>query len=244
VILERARGLTQEIRDLADRGRRLDRAEALGTRRIELDPLLQRLRPIVATFRVLTEHGVTVSVPERALRTAGERVRQLRESLSAPSDSPLGNSRFVPVVAQVERAADELNAAVVAAWRAHVDSRRPRVDRHVLDVLRGLEGFETDARGIESRLTAIDAALSTLPRTTQDITALEKNIAEIDRIWRNLEGDNVPVDVLAFLRDAGTRGAMIDQLTENVREWLRAHHLWDRVRVQLTREPMPRTVAQ
>jgi hypothetical protein len=113
-----------------------------------------------------------------------------------------------------------------------------------LDVLRGLQGFETDVRTIESCLTAIDAALTTLPRSTQDIAALEKKIAEIDRTWRNLEGDNVPVDVLAFLRDAGTRGAMIDQLTENVREWLRAHQLWDRVRVQLTREPMPRTAAQ
>jgi hypothetical protein len=162
----------------------------------------------------------------------------LRQAISESGHQALANAPFNAMMAPVERFRAELETAVNAAWRAYAVSRKPAIDRQVLEVLRRLRGFAVTADRIEKLLDQIDVAADLQPQTADDIVTLNNYVASAERAWRELGGESVPPAVLAFLHDAGTRGALLEQLTGDVRQWLDAHNLLSRIRVHLIRESM------
>ena len=236
MIIDRAHRLAEQIANLESARRSLDRLEALTTRRDMAKRLLERVRPLVAAKRELEAAGIHVAVNDDLIRIALEKLQELRQAVKSAGEAAIPTARFNAVATPIERLIPEFESAVTSAWTTYVTSRIPPVDQQVLGVLRRLPGFQQSVRRIETSLSLMQAAMVTPPQNAEALAAFNERVTAVEDAWHSLGGQSVPPAVLQFLKDAGSQGATLEQLSNEVRGWLEAHHLFARVRVHLLRD--------
>jgi hypothetical protein len=106
------------------------------------------------------------------------------------------------------------------AWRGWALAQIPPLDDDILAVLEQV-GHAADVRQIRSANVGLRERLSSLPVTDAAIAAFEREAADLSRA---IQGMPIPPQVRSFLL-ALPRGAQLDLLTDEVRNWLRDNGL-------------------
>jgi hypothetical protein len=121
-----------------------------------------------------------------------------------------------------ENALNQTDAILRRIWSSYVDARVEQPDPGILAELERLAEFKRAA----SEVRVIQAKV----RQCQEALPTEDSLARLSELARQLKGawktfDNVPPDVVEFLKSASRTGASLSTLTDTVLQWIRRNRL-------------------
>ncbi|MDI9641477.1 hypothetical protein QM565_37965 [Geitlerinema splendidum] len=109
----------------------------------------------------------------------------------------------------------------------------PSTNNEMLNLLAEVEAFETTVQ----RIKRLDLQIQQVefPNSSEDFERVDQLIDLLRQSWNSLSSDDeVPEAVLSFLKAAANRGAPIDLLTPDVKDWLTRHGIAGSLRIRLT----------
>jgi hypothetical protein len=107
------------------------------------------------------------------------------------------------------------------SWKAYVERELPSLPTDVLSVLDKIPAFRQTVQGIREAYVQLYRLQETLPKTVEEVTNIDEVKQGMKALWDKLGGDNVPPEVLQFLRMASLQGgAGLELYNENIKTWL------------------------
>jgi hypothetical protein len=199
------------------------------TRASQLTPLAEGLSRAQRDWTALAKAGLPVSrsAPKPALRARAEelleRFRVDRSVLAAADET----FRF-EFTSGVRNAAEELEAEASKAWASYMAEGGGFPSEEVLTALAAIPSYAKQVQRI--REAAGDfRRLAQHPPAAADVADA---LAQVDGARRKkddalsaMKSDDLPAEVLIFLRKTGQGGAALSDLTDVVRRWLDARGL-------------------
>lgn len=193
------------------------------------DAIAQHKAQFTQSHRVSTalrQAGVETGEVPAGVAPALTAVAAARCSFLESAESIIDPVAFAaaPFTQLLTSAANDLDAALLAAWQRHVATKVPPANRDVLDAL--ASAFPREVRTIRQGGERIDRLRQTVPTSGEQVQELEREAAILHQAWGQLGGGEVPAPVLTFLKAAATpTGAGLELLTEDVRTWLEEHKI-------------------
>lgn len=210
-------------------------ATAFRSRATQLTPLAEGLSRAQRDWSALREAGLPVSPPQpkSGLRSRAQdllaRFRADRSTLLA-ADEKL-RFEFRPAV---RKAAEELDALTSEAWMTYMARRGDFPGDQILTALAAIPTYATHVQRIREAASDFHQ-LTERPPAAADV---ESALARVEAARRKkddalaaMKGDDLPPEVLTFLRKTGQGGAALSDLTEMVGEWLKARGLVSAFRI-------------
>lgn len=238
-LLEQVAQTRQQILDLQALKKRADHAAEFEQRANTLMDIAGSLAPLCVPAAVLREVGIDVPDLDRALLAAlHARAAELVASYASDRSSilaPFPGQDFKHVfLVPCNSIRQKTDSALKQAWSEWVHGKMPAIDQEVLSVLFGVTALSQTVASIRALLGEVVRYAGVLPHSVDDVNKVLALCSDADRAWRELAGDGVAPDVLAFLRAAGGGGgAPYDLLTPSILAWLDAHHLRRVLRIRL-----------
>jgi hypothetical protein len=120
------------------------------------------------------------------------------------------------------------------AWSSYVASHGATGSSEVLDALAKLPQFQISVARIRRSRQGIEELSKRTPTDPlKDIRNLEELVAEHRAAWSELKADGIPNTVIVFLRACADNGALLSELTDEVRKWLETRDLLNAFRVRI-----------
>lgn len=238
-LLERVAQTRQRIHDLQALKGRAERASEFEQRASTLGGLVTTLTPLCSPVAVLQQAGIEVPELDSALlavlrsKAADMQANfgQDRSTILAPFPGQDFKHVFVNPCATFRQRTE---TALKNAWLKWVRSKMPPIDHDVLGVLFEVAALKTAVTRIQDLLAMLHRHAAVLPPSANDVQQVTILCAQAEQAWRELAGDGIAPDVLAFLRAAGGgHGAAFEILTPSVLAWLDAHNLRRVLRIRL-----------
>ena len=223
-MIERVQGVTKGIR--ARKEASLDAAQQQGfvTRRDELRALRALLGKSCGRVTILRSRGVVRGLPPLDLDGLLNEVR----SLHANFLQERGSIKEAAVGRQLGRVRDALSVIdkwLLDAWKEFATNNLPSVNESTLSLLNKVPGVEPKVSALHKAIDRAKIRVERLPESGEDIEAFNSSVAQVQQLWSSFGTDQIPADVLTFLRMATNSGAPLDTLTVSVRAWLEEHSL-------------------
>lgn len=229
MLIDDCRVLTARISEKERLRRHLEQLNKFeGVRNQLRQRAVARLSPLMDSWQALSAAGIESSSVAGESRPLLEEVTALLAAFRKDPEAALDPRQFRPraFLDSVEVIAARLQAELMRAWQEHTAAQAPATNRELLDVLDRLPRFRPTIRRIRTLVDRVRQAQAVLPASAAQIAGYDQLVVQAQGAWQELGGDQVPADVLAFLRGAvGPTGARLDQLTEAVRRWLAEHRL-------------------
>jgi hypothetical protein len=187
---------------------------------------LDRLAPLRSAWHTLRNACIAdVNVRSEAA-PAFRAIDAIRQAFKQRPEAVIEDRVLNPVVLgqTLQGVADALERALVEQWQRHTTRKVPPANREVLDAL--APAFRREVQLIRQLSEHIDRFRQILPVTPEQLQEFDAEVAELQRVWGQLGGGEMPAAVLLFLKAAAApAGAGIDLLTEEVRSWLNTHRI-------------------
>ncbi len=164
-----------------------------------------------------------------------ENLKSLRESYAKDRTFLIDQNRFTfktDFEQPVEGLTKKLYDISVRTWQAHFEHSVASKNKDVLDVLSKIDAYADGVRNIRRITQELENWRGRPPETENDLSRFHSAAEEVKVAWTSLEGGNLPPNVLAFLKEAGSAGAPLDKLTDEVLSWLRAHRITPSFRIR------------
>jgi hypothetical protein len=199
------------------------------SRASQLTPLAEELSRAQRDWTALDEAGLPVGRPtaKPGLRARAEeileRFRTDRSVLAAADDT--FRFEFTPAV---RKAAEELDAQGSLAWAEYMAARGDFPGEEVLAALAAIPSYATQVQRIREAANDFRRLAERPPAAADVASALaqvEVALRKKDDALAAMKGDDLPPEVLTFLRKTGQGGAALSDLTDVVRTWLNARGL-------------------
>jgi hypothetical protein len=218
--------LTARIEKLRGLQRIASDAERFETRVTQIEQLTENLHSPTEAHQLLRSNGIQLSVPKppAGLIAFADSLRQSVETDRASALSAMDglSQRFkVPL----ERFCQRLTEMATQAWTEHVDRNTPPVNQEMLSVLARLRGFAESVSRVRGCIAQCQAHRTRVPRSSDDIRSLERALEALRNALGSLGSNELPRELLDFIRRAGLNGVPLDQLTDETLGWLREHDL-------------------
>lgn len=134
-------------------------------------------------------------------------------------------------ISSVESLKSTLKQHLCQAWRSYLTQHMPSTNNEMLDLLARVEAFKPTVQRIQSLDLKIQQV--EFPSNSEEFESADKLIDQLKQTWNSLSSNEVPEDVLRFLRVAANQGAPIDLLTPEVKDWLTRHRIAGSLRIRL-----------
>lgn len=197
----------------------------------EVRRAVDRLAPLVNTWRLLREHRMVGADADAQAVTLLQQVAQLRERYESDRASILGPNRLA-CLRSVSTLATSLEARLLGGWQDYAGALVPNVNVEVLNVLSRISALKAGVDALWAGLRDLNDRLQRLPRGAEDIDAFETRAAGVRRMWDAFDSSHLSPEVLQFLKDAGGTGATLDALTDGVLGWLHENSLTNTFRIR------------
>jgi uncharacterized damage-inducible protein DinB len=232
MIQERIRQLPQLIETRTQLKKQSEQLGVFTSRRKQIEELQARLQRLTATAALLRREGIgTFSVG--TAEPIGRLVAEFRTAYAAAPDTALAKS-FTQMQEKLVRVLEPLEKSQADAWTNYATEKLRTLPEELLSILQKIPAFAPTVNEVRSRAAALAQKSKTPPRSAEEFAAFQRALEEIDAAWRKLGSDNVPPEVVAFLREAvSQRGAPLELLTDSVRAWLVSHKVNPSFRIRL-----------
>jgi hypothetical protein len=227
---------TRDIHTLARRKQTLERSvHRLGefeSRQNMLRSWVDRFEQLVKTFRLFTLRGISTGEAQGL----GPTIEMLAVAHAAFVEDLESVLQLNPDIAnRLSKHWQGLQHRLNAGWKAYLEEKTPPRNDEVLVVLGRLPAF----RDAIDEMRALYRELETLypphlPQKEGELDQVGNIVDAIQEIWNGLAAENTSEPVLAFLREAGSQGAPLTLLTDEVRQWLETNALLNSFLVRLT----------
>ena len=237
-LLEQVAHTRQRIHDLQALKERAARAADFEQRATTLSGLVTTLTPLCLPVAVLKQASIEVPELDHALlgalraKAADMKAAYAQERSTILTPFPGQDVKYV-FVNPCGTFRQKTEIALKNAWLNWVRTKMPPIDQEVLSVLSDVSALRTTVTRIQAVLALISRYANALPQSAADVQQVLTLCAQAEQAWRELAGDGIAPDVLAFLRAAGGTGASYEQLTPSILAWLDTHNLRRVLRVRL-----------
>ncbi|HLZ78323.1 MAG TPA: hypothetical protein VKQ09_03195 [Sphingomonas sp.] len=237
MLLDRAAALATKLSDYQKLRGAADEATQFSTRATQFGAAADRVARASDGLAKLRAAGVPVEFAPSEGAALAEKARNLRAAIQEDpaviNDPPFDlkyafTDRLLGVVAAAEQ-------ATTLAWKAYVATR---ADFGSEDVLAALSKVPQFAVGV-AKIRACRAQIASLGETVPPDPAAAKArisalLAEHDAAWSDLSADDIPRNVIGFIRAAAAGdGAPLGALTPEVQDWLIRRELLAAFRIRL-----------
>lgn len=131
----------------------------------------------------------------------------------------------------VEGLKTALREQLSRTWKNYLFQHMPSTNNEMLSILAGVEAFKQTIQRIQRLDLQIQQA--EFPKSSEEFESADRLIDQLKQTWNSLSSNEVPEDVLRFLRAAANQGAPIDLLTPEVKDWLTRHRIAGSLRIRL-----------
>lgn len=218
--------LTARIEELRMLQRIAGEAEHFETRATQIEYLGNDLHSPTETNELLRSNGIAVSVPmppAGLIKFAEDMKGRLETDRTAALSGTGGFGQKFK--APLERLCERLKAGAKQAWTEYVEKSAPPVNHEVLSVLAKVRGFAESVSRIRSSVTQYETHRMRTPTSADDIRSFSETLEMLRNALGSLGSNDLPQELVDFMRRAGLDGVPLDQLTDETLGWLREHEL-------------------
>jgi hypothetical protein len=229
MLLDRAQALRAELTIFRQAKAAGDQAKVYRTRARQFGELSSRLKTALACWTALKQARVPIETPSPvpAARIQAEQLRQVVGEDPASLATADSTIRFEFTKA-IEAAAGQIETLNLGSWRAFVDQQGDMPRDEVLSALAGIASY----RPLVDRIRRAAQVIANLRQAAPEPAAVGAAIAQLraagvdkDQAFAAMSADDLPPEVLGFLRAASQQTATLADYTDNVRRWLRERDL-------------------
>lgn len=229
----RARELRQQADRLKNRQADEAKSQQLEKRRKELAEQRERMKEFALPAGVLSRNGNILpdDIPDTAELENLLPKLLLKARQEAPEDFTKGSeySRFRK---WLEAYNTELESLVSEAWKQFL-AELPQVNEKLLDDIATIPGQDLAVKQVRQLKSELQAAIVRPPRVDDELKGILKRAEALRARLAELSDTHYPQPVRQFLRAAQQPGgAALTLFTDEVRQWLEARGLIDRIRLR------------
>jgi hypothetical protein len=125
---------------------------------------------------------------------------------------------------------EKMKKALSKNWSLYIGEQKPKISSSSLEPLKAA-GFSENVSKIQDLLSELDKKASHPPETKADIDRVIEISTIIPELFSELE--DIPQEVLSFLKKAAIGRAPLLDLTNDVKSWLQDHNMLDQLHVGL-----------
>jgi hypothetical protein len=205
--------------------------DALRTRAMQIASKRQALEAQLALLQRVEQLGGKIAVRPRASAPLRGKPAILKSRLEANPADILDNSQWdASFMTPLEALTGKLQEATLESWKALVDETAPMVGDEVLRQFE-ITGFSRQVREVRAARERIRELRNRPPTSDSALTEVKELSEAAARELGALEA--VPSMVRSFINKAAANEASLDDLTNEVRDWLRDRNMLQWVRIGL-----------
>jgi len=228
---------TQELVELSKRKQDLqiflDSRKIIQDRKKKIDQSVANILPMVETFKTFRQRGIVgIDVTKKIdhilslILSIEQKLTENHEWIFEPENTELNNLK-----SHVETLKTTLEQQLSKVWKSYRDQQMPSTNSEILNLLAKVEAFRPTVLQIQ----IIDREIKnvTYPKNNAEFATYEHKIEQLKLHWNSLSSDEVPADVLNFLRAAANQGAPLNLWTPEVKDWINQHSIADSLKIRL-----------
>lgn len=227
-MLSRAAQLGTSVQELGVRQGLRNQAQALRSRANQFAEAHDRVQAVIKHCRILTDNGIAKTFNASAGNALAAYALDLKTRVeSDPAvilspDLDIGPKFLAPL----KLLTDRLRKEAEDQWSEWLDAQTPQIGSPLLEILGRIPNFKNPIAAVRTKRQQLTTIAETLPVDQQHIAAARALAQELTVAWRELNAENLPQEILEFLRDAGThQGASLSKLTPAVLAYLAQYRL-------------------
>jgi hypothetical protein len=212
-------------------------AQAFATRASQLEgPVneLHQLRQLALEFAI---NGIDIPFDKAATLGIVIRAKEILEAFTAdPKSLTEGDEsfrqQFLPGIRSVSQ---QLKVALETGWQQRVDKELEALPQDVLTALETVSSYRAQIlmiRGCDEDAKRLRSMLPALGGVATRLAALAQTVTKKDLAWQSLKGSELPDEVIDFLKQAGTHGFSLADLTALITQWLSERGLLGSFRIR------------
>ena len=223
-------GLSKEVTTLRMYAKDL---KDFRTRQEQIRQALNEIKPLVFALRAFRERGIVDIETDQKTSQLLTEVAAIAAGFQADRGWLIGQQfNLRSFQAKVKSLKDDLNEQLKRAWTAYCAQHLRGTNEELLGILVKIDTFRDAVQRIQTltkQLRGIE-----FPRDNEHFSQIDVKIAQLSQAWNSLRSDEVPEDVVQFLKAAAIGGASIDRLTPEVMSWLVDREIVNSFCVRLT----------
>jgi len=237
MLVDQAQQVKSAVETLQTVRQNRDQEDRFRRRHEKLHRLVEDVRPLAEKMRVLREEGIDVEYQGKNLDQVLQRIEHIRAEFKEnaswiiqPENDLSDLDKWIR-----ERHRGKIQRRIQSAWRDYYQNQVSDLSDDLLRVLKKFDDFREPVQTIQKLSDQLQSWKDDPPQTKDSLENFQKLAEKRQSTWEELRSDEMSEDVLNFLVEAGTEGATIDQLTDEVHTWLERNDLLDHVRIRLTK---------
>jgi|GEM_PF-1823745 len=236
MLLERSASLAEKINNYNKIRAVAKEAKQYETRASQIEVAARAVADLHTKILALRRAGVPVAFVPTDGAGLEQRAKALREALAADprilENPPFDlKYQFLDRLNALAQSADKM---MLTAWQNFVDERATPHSEDILTALHAVPQFRPSVE----RLRAIGAELNVMRNAipTDAVGAIERLSrlsSKLSSAWAEITTEDIPQDVIRFLKGCTGGGAPLSSLTESIHSWFKDKNLLGVFRVRI-----------
>lgn len=234
MILEKAQQLSDLLEHKKNLRKSVDQLKGFKSRKLQLEGFINKLQPLIDTCQVLQNNGVGNA-------GFGNKAQQLVQIIEDIRLKYQANPNFIYEAKSLEKlkvSIDcfyiQLNGQTQEIWLMYTVKVIPPTNNELLDVLKRIPAFQHAVRNVRELAQEIEKYKTSPPKTQKQFDDFIIKVEELRHTWGQLGSEDIPEEVLTFLRSAVLNGASLELLTDRVKDWLNKNGIVSSFRIKLS----------
>lgn len=204
------------------------------SRQEQINQAVAELLPLVTALITFRQRGLfTFDLTQKA-EPILEFITVVEKKFTEEPEWILDNKNFQGNVfkSSIDKLTKTLKEQLLQAWKNYLNRRMPSTNQEMLNLLARIDAFKQTVQKIKN----LDALISrsTFPQNPEEFEHTDRLINQLRESWNSLSSDEVPDEVLHFLKAAADQGAPYKLLTPKVQDWIAQYGIADSLQIRLT----------
>ncbi len=240
-LLERARRITGEIRDVENLDERTRQADLFEARATQLTVPIEGFNELTASMKLVSSQGIVLlSLDSNLVGSLRSRIMDLKVRYAQDKNVMIepfpGEDARQILIKPLGKLPAQAKDALQLAWEKWAREKLQLPENHndILTILGRITALRASVSSIRNLISDAERICKQLPDNDDVVVRIMKLGSEISVAWQNLAGEGIPDQVLDFLRATGSAsGAAYNALTPEVLKWLSDHELQNALRIRM-----------
>lgn len=236
MLLDRAKELRSKIDKFQKVKTAASNAQPFDTRARQFSDVGKRIHELRGVIASMDDADIAVNFQAANATALAEKASQLRAQL-AEDPTVIHDPPFDLKHEFVDRLLAIAEAGRVTAaerWSSYIRERANLGSEETLKVLAALPQLKECVGRIRKNRSELILLSKTLPNDPKAVLAQVKGLVdEAQAEWSKLQANDIPQEVIAFIRQSASEGAPLATLKPSIVSWLNERGLTDSFRVRL-----------
>lgn len=200
--------------------------EAYKTRRNQLQIEAGKVGQLCQMINLMWKYEICTKDYEEELKTLRSIAVQLKGKFEESPEWIKEQGTLRPLTSKIDFIKKQVEVEVKLNWEEYVKNDLPSIHNDVLVVMAKIPSFSDKVNRITVLYQEVFEGMESIPVLEKELEEVIMKKNELIKEWNSLGADDVPPEVLTFIRSAASKqGAYLTYLTPEVLLWLRQHKI-------------------